>query len=109
MKNRNLILEYILSLKNVRGGKLNKDENVFYVNQEPFVILNLNKNPEKISIRCDKELIKLLVQKYDEVMPGTRLNPNQWITIIKTGQLSEIEIKDLIFSGYNQAIKTLGH
>ena len=105
MNNKEEILNYILSLKDVQRKEISVGEDIFYINQEPFVIFNIKKDPIKISIRCDKQLVKLLTQKYDEVMPGTGLNPTQWITVIRTGQLTDQEIIDLISGGYQEAIK----
>lgn len=73
---------------------------IYVYNEEMFAIVEVGKTPVRISLRCDKRLADLLKAEYDEVMAGHKLNKNKWITIVLSGQLSDQEIKDLIFLSY---------
>ncbi len=77
-----------------------KKQSVFYYKEEMFAIVNDEKLPFKISLRCDWRLSNLLKSKYEEVLPGVKLDEKKWITILLTGQLEYSEIKDLIRHAY---------
>ncbi|HET8992101.1 MAG TPA: MmcQ/YjbR family DNA-binding protein [Candidatus Saccharimonadales bacterium] len=74
---------------------------VFSVNDQMFAILE-DKQPVRLSLRCEPGLAKLLREKYEEVMPGDHLDQRHWNTLILTGQLSQTEIEDLIRHSYLQ-------
>lgn len=93
--------EYILGLSSKIKIEAKKDDRFIYnLDREIVAVADYNKLPFKVSVRCDKELSKLLIEKYEEVIPGIDLNPKRWITIIITGQLSAQEIKDLILRSF---------
>ena len=69
-----------------------------------FAIINNEKLPCQISLRCDWRLAKLLQEKYEEVLPGVKLDSKKWITILLTGQLDFDQIKDLIRHSYELSI-----
>ena len=72
----------------------------YSLSSEPFAFLELGKQTLRLSLRSDGELSKLLREKYEEVLPGHKLNPSKWNTIILSGQLSPNEIKALIDHSY---------
>ncbi len=76
------------------------DIEVYSLNEEMFVLLYKDLNPLQISLRCDRLLAKHLKDKYESVLNGKDLNPNKWITVILSGQLSINEIRDLIRHSY---------
>lgn len=97
----NSINKYLLGLKNVRlSHPYGKELDVYSINKKMFAMSETSKKPNRISLRCDKRLATLLKEKYDEVMPGHKLNKDKWITIVASGQLSVNEIKDLITHSY---------
>jgi predicted DNA-binding protein (MmcQ/YjbR family) len=73
---------------------------VYYLKDKMFALLDTNKHPLQLSIKCDTRLSQLLKDKYTEVMPGHKLNKKEWITIIISGELSQDEIIDLIRHSY---------
>jgi len=76
----------------------------FSVNEELFGLIDDSKQPIRLSLRCDPKLASVLRDRYDEVLPGQKLDPTKWNTILLTGQLSRDEIKDLIRLSYNLAL-----
>jgi predicted DNA-binding protein (MmcQ/YjbR family) len=101
--NQKTVERYILALP---GAKKVYSEDkklaVFEYKDEMFALVEQDKRPLRISLRCDKVLANLLKEEYDEVMAGHRLNKNKWITVVVSGQLSDQEIKDLINHSYLQ-------
>ena len=92
---------FILSFPGVEiDPTVSSDKLVYRFNGQMFAVIDKNKIPLRISLRCDEELSKLLRQKYDEVMPGDHLDKQSWNTVVLTGQLEEQDIKDLIRHSY---------
>jgi len=95
------IEQYILNLDDtVVNFPFEEGLAVYKRNDQMFALLDTNRQPLKLSLKCDPRLSKLLREKYTEVMPGHKLNKKDWNTIILTGELSEEEIKDLIRHSY---------
>lgn len=95
------IKQYILSLNDVASSQpFGKDLIVYSINSEMFAILEVNKKPLRLSLRCDRQLAKVLKDRYEVIMPGHKLNQSKWITIVLSGQLNTDQIKDLINHSY---------
>ena len=78
--------------------KVEKDRKLFAVSENKKVFLVENKNT--IEVRCDRELSKLLQEKYESVMES-RYFGRGGIEIVTSGQLEDTEIADLIRLSYN--------
>lgn len=109
MKIKNVqISKYIKKLAGVnKKYSVDKKQAIYRVGSIPFAILEVKNEPPKISLRCHLDLARILIEKYEEVMPGTNLDPEEWISIVASGQLSITEIEDLILNSYNLASKIL--
>lgn len=98
------IEKFILSLPNVTVSQPYGDHILTYNRgQTMFALIEANKTPLRLSLKCNQELSQLLRQKYEEVMPGHNLNQTDWNTIVLSGQLKLDEIKDLIRHSYQLA------
>jgi predicted DNA-binding protein (MmcQ/YjbR family) len=96
------IKDFILGLEGVMLTQpFGKNKLVFSAHDQMFAILDKDKIPLRISLRCEAELSELLREKYDEVMSGDHLDGNAWNTIILSGQLEDDEIQVLIRHSYN--------
>lgn len=65
-----------------------------------FAIIDEQKQPLNISLKCDPVLAVNLREKYESVLPGYHLNKKHWNTIVCSGQLADDEIFDLIRHSY---------
>ena len=65
-----------------------------------FAILAEEKQPLRLSLKCDPQLAETLREKYETVLPGYHLNKRHWNTIILTSQLSWAGVVDLISHSY---------
>lgn len=93
--------KYLKSLDLVSSDhRFGKENNCFVYNDEVFAVVKKNSKPVKLSLLCDPLLSKTLREKYETVMPGEKLNPKKWNTILLTGQMEWPEIKDLITHSY---------
>ncbi len=101
------IIKYLSSLKKTEiSYPHTKTLAVYSVDNIAFAYLETSKDILRISLRSDRELSKLLREKYEEVLPGQKLNPSIWNTIIVSGQLSVDDIQALIDHSYDLAIKS---
>lgn len=73
---------------------------VYKVNDKMFALITEKSDPLQLSLKCDPQLAQLLRAKYESVMEGYHLNKKHWNTILLTGQLNNVEIKDLIRHSY---------
>jgi predicted DNA-binding protein (MmcQ/YjbR family) len=96
--------DYILSMADAKCDySFGKEVAVFTIADKMFALLAVDKTPVRVSLRCEPRLAKVLRERYDEVMPGQKLNKKTWNTIVLTGQLNDEEIKDLIRHSYIMA------
>lgn len=65
-----------------------------------FALINEEKSPVRISLKCDPKLAESLREQYESVQPGFHLNKKHWNTIICSGQLPEEELHGLIRHSY---------
>lgn len=100
--------KYILALEGTTTGHpYGKGLIVYSANSQDFAIIEDKKSPLRLSLRCDPQLAGILKDRYEEVMPGYKLNKDKWITLVSAGQLSDSEIEDLIRLSYNLAVSGL--
>jgi len=98
--------KFILSLPNAKlDYPFGENTAVYKVKDRMFALIAENKQPLRISLKCDPQLAETLRQKYETVMPGYHLNKKHWNTIVLTGQLSWDEVKDLIKHSYDLVSK----
>ena len=76
--------------------KVEKEREIFLVDEKAFLVRNKN----TIEVRCDRELSKLLQEKYESVMES-RYFGRGGIEVVMSGQLDDNEIEDLIRLSYN--------
>lgn len=82
-----------------------EDAAVYKVGQDKdakmFAIIAEGSKPVRISLKCDPQLAEVLREKYETVLPGYHLNKKHWNTIICSGQVPDVELKDLIRLSYD--------
>jgi predicted DNA-binding protein (MmcQ/YjbR family) len=93
--------EYILSMPNSRlEYPFGEGVAVYKTGEKMFALIQENKTPVNLSLKCDPQLSKLLREKYETVMEGYHLNKKHWNTIVLSGQLPWEEIQGLIRHSY---------
>lgn len=98
---RKTVEDYILGMPNARlDYPFGKGVATYKVGDKMFALINEDKQPLQLSLKCDPSLALILREKYDEVMPGYHLNKKHWNTIIVAGQVPDEEIQDFIRHSY---------
>ena len=97
--------EYVLSMPNARlDYPFGEGIAVYKVGDKMFALMDENKTPVNLSLKCDPQLAKVLRERYETVMPGYHLNKKHWNTVVLAGQLSWGEVQDLIRHSYQLVI-----
>jgi len=91
------IQKYTTRTEKVSPDK-NEERTVYSVNEKAFLVENKN----TVEVRCDRKLAKLLAEKYESVMES-RFYGKGGIEIVNSGQLSAVEIDDLVRLSYNMS------
>lgn len=78
------------------------DNMVFSLDDQIVGVIYTDKKPLKISLRCDRNLIKKLSNLYESASPSKLLNPTKYLDLILAGQLSPEQVGDLIGHAYYQ-------
>jgi predicted DNA-binding protein (MmcQ/YjbR family) len=66
-----------------------------------FALIQEDKDPVSLSLKCDPQLAETLREKYITVMPGYHLNKKHWNTLVLTGELPWEEVQPLIRHSYD--------
>ncbi len=67
-----------------------------------FALIKNDSYPVILELKTDPKLAKLLAEKYESIAPAKNIDPQNWVQIICTDQLSNQELFDLIRLAYNQ-------
>jgi len=93
---------FIMGLANVKKTyPFEPTTAVYKVGDTLFALIAEDSNPVRLSLRCDPLLAQTLRAKYESVLPGQNLNPNQWNTVVCSGQLTDDELYDLVRHAYS--------
>lgn len=97
--------QYILSMPNSRLDYPFGEEVAVYKTkvgseEKMFALIAEDKEPIRVSLKCDPVLAQTLREKYESVQEGYHLNKKHWNTVLVTGQLSDQEIYDLVLHSY---------
>ena len=76
------------------------------VQDKMFALIPEDKEPVRISLKCDPQLAELLRERYEVVMEGYYLNKKHWNTIVLSGQLPWEEVQPLIRHSYDLVTKS---
>jgi predicted DNA-binding protein (MmcQ/YjbR family) len=69
-----------------------------------FAIIHDQSKPLRVEAKCDRQLAKLLRDKYETVLPSKNMEAATWNEIICTGQLTDEEVEDLVRLSYGLVV-----
>ncbi len=77
---------------------------VFRIANRIFALINLNRVPMSVSLKCEPERAVELREQYpDKIVAGYHLNKKHWNTILLES-LPEVLIKEMVQHSYNQVL-----
>lgn len=79
-----------------------EDTLVFKVKEKIFLLTGLENNPVQFNVKCNPEKAIEWRETYpDCVLPGYHMNKKHWNTVIANGNLSKLQLKEMIDDSYN--------
>jgi predicted DNA-binding protein (MmcQ/YjbR family) len=66
-----------------------------------FALAALQREPLRVSVKCEPELGEQLRGTYDEIEPGYHLNKRHWLTITLGGAASDDLVRELVAGSYD--------
>ena len=102
------IRKYCLEKKSTRESfPFGESTLVFKVSGKIFLLMNLERRPLQINLKCDPERAIEYREEFSSVIPGFHMNKKHWNTIILDGQLSNKLIREMIDDSYALVVKSL--
>lgn len=77
-----------------------EETSVFKVGGKMFALAALQRDPLRVSVKCEPELGEQLRGTYDEIEPGYHLNKRHWLTITCGGAASDELVRELVVGSY---------
>lgn len=96
---------YCLSLPYVTEDMpFGEDFLVFRIANRIFALINLNRVPMSVSLKCEPERAVELREQYpDKIVAGYHLNKKHWNTVLLES-LPEVLIKEMVQHSYDQVL-----
>ena len=96
---------YCLSLPHVTEDMpFGEDFLAFRIANRIFALMNLNRVPMSVSLKCEPERAVELREQYpDKIVAGYHLNKKHWNTVLLES-LPEVLIKEMVQHSYNQVL-----
>jgi predicted DNA-binding protein (MmcQ/YjbR family) len=77
------------------------ETSVFKVGGKMFALAQLQREPLRVSVKCEPELGEQLRGTYDEIEPGYHLNKRHWLTVTCGGEASDGLVRELVAGSYD--------
>jgi predicted DNA-binding protein (MmcQ/YjbR family) len=76
------------------------ETSVFKVGGKMFAVAQLDREPLKVSVKCEPELGEQLRGTYAEIEPGYHLNKRHWLTVTCAGDVADELVRELVAGSY---------
>ena len=83
------------------------ETSVFKVAGKMFALSALEREPLKVSLKCEPELAVGLRDSYPAIRPGYHLNKRHWNTVTLDGTLPDQMVRDLVEDSYDLIVSAL--
>jgi predicted DNA-binding protein (MmcQ/YjbR family) len=83
------------------------EASVFKVARKMFALSMLDREPLKVSLKCEPELAEQLRLSYPSITPGYHLNKRHWNTVTLDGSLDDPMVRDMIEDSYDLVVDGL--
>jgi predicted DNA-binding protein (MmcQ/YjbR family) len=80
---------------------------VFKVEGRMFALVDLERNPGSVSLKCDPALAVEWRARYPAVSPGYHLNKRDWNTVELDGSVDDGELREMIDHSYDLIVRRL--
>lgn len=66
-----------------------------------FALVQLERRPLRVSVKCEPELGEQLRGTYEEIEPGYHLNKRHWLTVTCGGEAPDELVRELIAGSHD--------
>ena len=80
---------------------------VFKVMNKMFALVNVEKLPVRVNLKCNPSYALELRAQYEAVQPGYHMNKKHWNTVDVQSDLPDHEVRSLIDHSYDLVVKSL--
>ena len=80
---------------------------VFRVGSKIFALINIERMPFSINLKCDPERAIELREEHEDVLPGYHMNKKHWNTVVLNGSLAAAEVGEMIDHSYSLVFASL--
>ncbi|MDH6534336.1 MmcQ/YjbR family DNA-binding protein [Parabacteroides sp. 52] len=102
------VRDYCFTLKNTTECFPFDDVNlVFKVENKMYLLLPLDAEEPKITVKCDPDRVEELRERYQAVEPAFHFNKKYWNSICLNRDMPEAAIKSWIHHSYREVIAKL--
>jgi predicted DNA-binding protein (MmcQ/YjbR family) len=77
------------------------ETSVFKVRGKMFALVQLERKPLKVSVKCEPELGEQLRGSYEEIEAGYHLNKRHWLTVTCGGEATDELVRELVDGSYD--------
>lgn len=72
-----------------------------------FAIIGEDGEPPTVSLKCEPDLVPVLLETHDAVGPGYHLDKRHWITVVLDGSASDAEVLGWVDDSYDLVVDGL--
>ena len=83
------------------------ETSVFKVAGKMFALSQLDREPLRVSLKCEPGLAEQLRELHAAVVPGYHLNKRHWNTVVLDGSLGDRLVTDMIEDSYDLVVNGL--
>ncbi len=80
---------------------------VFKVRGKMYALMNLERDPLSVNLKCDPERALDLRDAYESVLPGYHMNKKHWNTVVFEGDVPDELLMELVDHSYDLVVRSL--
>ena len=80
---------------------------VFKTGNKMFAMVNEDDAPARLTLKCDPDHARYLIERFEEIAPGYHMNKRHWITVSLEGGVTLTLIDELISDSYDLVLASL--
>ncbi|MDQ1294747.1 MAG: hypothetical protein QG608_2632, partial [Actinomycetota bacterium] len=84
-----------------RTGPFGPDPLVFRNGRKMFALVAQDRQPEMLTVKCEPEAGRQLIDQFESIVPGYHMNKLHWISIRLDGTVPRDLLEELIMNSYD--------
>ncbi len=80
---------------------------VFKTGNKMFAMVREDDEPARLTLKCDPDHARYLIERFEEIVPGYHMNKKHWITVSLEGGVTLTLLDELISDSYDLVLASL--